>query len=170
MMDETCLDEANAWRRNQERIDVLCDRFEEAWRGGGRPCLADFVGEAGAPVLRNGNAMLLQQLIAIDLWYRWRAPSRSETSSPEIQGATPREDARWGDNPLPDCPLLDDYVRCFPELGSLEDVPDDFPTTVNRGSPDSIRGCSFLPTAAWSTATTGKGRCWCGTRLRGVSY
>jgi WD40 repeat protein/tRNA A-37 threonylcarbamoyl transferase component Bud32 len=125
MMDETCLDEANARRRNEERIDVLCDRFEEAWRDGGRPCLADFAGEAAAPVLRNGKAMLLHQLIAIDLWYRWRASNRGETSSPEIQGATPREDARQGGDSLPDCPLLDDYVRCLPELGSLEELPDD---------------------------------------------
>jgi tetratricopeptide (TPR) repeat protein/tRNA A-37 threonylcarbamoyl transferase component Bud32 len=50
------------------RLDEACNRFEAAWRGGGRPCLDDFLDEADSlyPVL-------LRELILLDVHYRRQA-------------------------------------------------------------------------------------------------
>jgi len=125
MTDDNCPVDAQVRLLDQERIDALCDRFEDAWRDGNQPCLVDFVRQVAVTVPQNGTAVLLHQLIAVDLWYRWRTSNRVETSAREVQGSTPREALRPADGPLPPCPLLDDYARCFPELGSLDHLPDD---------------------------------------------
>lgn len=55
-----------------ERVDLACDRFEQAWQRGERPSLADFVGAAAGLE----RLVLLQELILIDLNYRCRAGER----------------------------------------------------------------------------------------------
>ena len=128
----------------QDHIDALCDRFEAEWRGGRRPSLAEFVRESRLGEDPEGRAALLQQLIAIDLWYCWGSSGPGETTSVLTLGDTPPQGVSASTVvSLPDRPLLDDYVRCFPELGSLEALPDDLVVREyearcrQSGAPDS---------------------------------
>ena len=54
---------------NARALDRLCDRFEAAWQGGGRPCLEAFLAEAPAAL----RAEALRQLLLLDVEYRRRA-------------------------------------------------------------------------------------------------
>ncbi len=49
-----------------QQVDRLCDRFEEAWRGGYRPQIDSFLEEAG----RLERPVLLPELLALELEYR----------------------------------------------------------------------------------------------------
>ena len=49
-----------------ERIDEACDRFEAAWKAGGRPSIEDFLGELTGQEHRAS----LRELLALDLAYR----------------------------------------------------------------------------------------------------
>ena len=49
-----------------ERVDRVCDRFEEAWRSGHRPELKAFVEELDTPV----GKVLLRELLKVELDYR----------------------------------------------------------------------------------------------------
>jgi hypothetical protein len=51
------------------RIDAVCQRFEDAWKAGGRPRLEDFLGEGDGPERR----ALFRELLLVDLHYRRRA-------------------------------------------------------------------------------------------------
>jgi hypothetical protein len=53
------------------RLDEVCNRFESAWRTGGRPCLDDFLG--GSDEL---HPVLLRELILLDIHYRRQAGDR----------------------------------------------------------------------------------------------
>ena len=55
-----------------EELDRACDRFEAAWRAGGRPDLARYVAEAGEA----GRAALMRELVAIDAYWRRRTGER----------------------------------------------------------------------------------------------
>jgi serine/threonine protein kinase/WD40 repeat protein len=79
--------------------DVL-DRFEEAWQQGTAPRLDQFL-PALLPGADKTRRALLMELVPIDLEYRWRRPG-AEIGSP------------W---------ILEDYVRRFPEVGPLEQLP-----------------------------------------------
>jgi serine/threonine protein kinase/WD40 repeat protein len=69
--------------------EALLARFERAWQSGPPPRLEEFLPSAGA-----GRCQLLEELVAIDLEYRW---------STKASGSRP-----W---------TLEDYVARFPELG-----------------------------------------------------
>jgi WD40 repeat protein/predicted Ser/Thr protein kinase len=47
-------------------VDRACNRFEAAWRSGGRPRVEEFLGDAEGPV----RAALARELIILDLYYR----------------------------------------------------------------------------------------------------
>ena len=51
-----------------EELDRTCDRFEAAWRAGGRPDLARHLAEADEA----GRAALMRELVAIDAYWRQR--------------------------------------------------------------------------------------------------
>jgi tRNA A-37 threonylcarbamoyl transferase component Bud32/sugar lactone lactonase YvrE len=50
------------------RVDEICDRFEAAWKAGGRPRIEDFSSARAEPERSN----LLRELIALDVAYRQR--------------------------------------------------------------------------------------------------
>ena len=58
-------------------IDAVCDRFEEAWRSGQRPDIAEFL--ADVPV--NTRAQLFRDLLSLDLEYRRRLGEQPEAQS-----------------------------------------------------------------------------------------
>ncbi|MBI1902887.1 MAG: hypothetical protein HYS13_17460, partial [Planctomycetia bacterium] len=82
-------------------------RFEAAWQGGRPPRIEDFL----PPSTGDGNhaaarAALLAELICVDLEFRWR---RATDGGKDRRGANG--------------PTLNDYLREFPELGALGDLP-----------------------------------------------
>ncbi len=54
--------------RRARRVDVICDRFEQAWLEGRRPRIEEFLDEVEASMRRS----LLRELIAIDVEFRDR--------------------------------------------------------------------------------------------------
>src|SRR5215472_7301400 len=57
-----------------KRIDGNCERFEDAWQGGQRPCIGDYLSEAEEP--ERGH--LLRELIALDIDYRRQLGEKPE--------------------------------------------------------------------------------------------
>lgn len=99
----------------------LLDEFEACWRSSSPPDLAPFFARVAAsnldePAQRN----LLAELVAIDLWCRWRRFA-AEPLADESLGCD--EPTRTLVQLLPARPLLADYVRLFPQLGPLGDLP-----------------------------------------------
>src|SRR5438270_121053 len=76
-----------------EWIDLIADRFESAWQEGHRPDIAVFLAnETGVRRLA-----LLEELVRIDLAYRWQTGDRLQ---------------------------LEDYLAEFPELGGAASLPE----------------------------------------------
>jgi serine/threonine-protein kinase len=82
----------------QSVADIL-DAFDEAWQAGTPPRIEDLLTGESGPARRG----LLEELISIDLEYRWRVPVPAGDL-----GANPR---------------LDAYQRRFPELGPIDRPP-----------------------------------------------
>lgn len=77
-------------------LDRIADQFDQLWRSGSRPNLAQFVESLDVePSLRRD---LLQELVIIDMEYRWREAA-SDTNSVHHRP-----------------PLLHDYTAAWPEL------------------------------------------------------
>jgi serine/threonine-protein kinase len=75
-------------------IDDIADQFESAWKGESPPSIADFLG----PAAGDRRHWLLQELVKIDLEYRWEAGDRRR---------------------------LEDYVKDYPDsLGPGGTLPD----------------------------------------------
>jgi hypothetical protein len=102
---------------------VLLDRLEQfdaAWRGGAAPPLEAFLPPPGDTARRE----LLEELVPIDLEYRWRqARSRPAEAAgvPTLLEAGRQRPAQEG--APPGGPRLEDYVGRFPELGPPESLP-----------------------------------------------
>jgi tRNA A-37 threonylcarbamoyl transferase component Bud32 len=103
--------------------EASIDAFERAWQDGQTPQIRHFLppsqsgsGDASWPT------PALLELVLVDLWHRWRQASSS--AGPAALGAVPSvvalKDRADG---LPSQPLLEDYVRAFPELGPLRELP-----------------------------------------------
>src|SRR5262245_42228634 len=82
----------------------LLQEFDRAWQGGAAPRIEDFLTRASAQGA--GGRELLEELVKIDLEYRWRDPPRSPAAG---AWATAR-------------PRLEDYVARHLELGPLKQL------------------------------------------------
>src|SRR5262249_20418471 len=90
-----------------EDLDKVVDRFELAWQGGTPPAIEEFLpavpsgkNSADNPLRRE----LVQELVKIDLEYRWRRPTQ-EAASSDAAGP-PSSDASFSARPR-----LEDYVE-----------------------------------------------------------
>ncbi len=90
-------------------VDRLCDEFEALWQAGREPVIEDFVDRVPADQV-NMRRVLIVELVAVDLAYRWSLP-------------VPKHDQSDGKTIQQSRLLLEDYVVRFPELGSLADLP-----------------------------------------------
>ncbi|MFL5244180.1 MAG: serine/threonine-protein kinase [Gemmataceae bacterium] len=92
--------------------DELLEQFEQAWLQGPPPALADFLpSKAGKrPPDAAARRSVLMELVKIDLEYRWRSPELK--ANPRPSGIS-----------LPFLPLLEDYVKRFPEMGTVQALP-----------------------------------------------
>ena len=92
----------------EQRIEC----FEAAWENGPRPNIAAHL--LGATAMADlERRRLLEELIKVDLDFRWRR--RLDAGDP---GPVRPDD-------LPDRPRLEDYVECYPLLGPLVELPSD---------------------------------------------
>jgi serine/threonine protein kinase/tetratricopeptide (TPR) repeat protein len=95
----------------------LLERFEMAWQAGSPPPLDELWPTALAdrtPGAAAAHRSLLEELVKIDLEYRWRRPATGHGGDEE------RTLPRQGHAKLPFHPCLEDYVACYPQLGPLE--------------------------------------------------
>ncbi|HTU17839.1 MAG TPA: protein kinase, partial [Gemmataceae bacterium] len=85
-------------------LEPLLYAFEQAWQAGDRPPIETLLAQLplGDPAADSAQRRLLEEMVKIDLEYRWRG------------SAFP------GDDELPARPLLEDYLLRFASLGPLE--------------------------------------------------
>src|SRR5262249_37422352 len=79
-------------------VESVLNRFDQAWRAGSPPAIGEFLPSTSA-MTSAARRELLEELVKIDLEYRWRSQSR--TGKP------------W---------LLEGYVQKHPELGPLNQL------------------------------------------------
>jgi serine/threonine protein kinase len=78
-----------------KKLDAICNRFEQAWRGGGRPVIEDFLKMMDEPA----RSKLSRELVLVDLECRravGEVPMRSEYAS-RFPGLAAFLDALWAD-------------------------------------------------------------------------
>jgi serine/threonine protein kinase len=78
----------------QRALNQVLEQFEQAWQDGTSPRIEDFCPSAA----RAQRQPLLEELVRIDLEYQWRDAQRRSTAGP----------------------LIEEYVRRFPDLGPLQ--------------------------------------------------
>ncbi len=103
--------------------DTIADRFEAAWLAGEEPRIEDYLRSEPSDQDSDASRQLLLKLVMIDLEHRWRrATKQAEEATPgateETLDVTARPSTVAG-------PRLEDYVRRFPALGSMEELPTD---------------------------------------------
>lgn len=84
----------------RDEFDERLLAFERAWRDGTEPEIAHFLPTDAEAAFR---CTLLVELICLDLEYRWRQHAGREESRLRV--------------------FLHEYVECFPELGTLDELP-----------------------------------------------
>lgn len=81
-------------------LERIVDQFEVAWQLGSPPPIKLFLDSAQQESSRQA---VLEELIKVDLEYRWRRHGGKTTS---VEGTIPAR------------PIMEDYARAFPDLGS----------------------------------------------------
>jgi serine/threonine protein kinase len=66
MNDQPHAAAASLSRSLLQRIDELCDRFENAWQAGQRPAIEGYLGDTAEP----SHSLLLRELLGLELQYR----------------------------------------------------------------------------------------------------
>jgi non-specific serine/threonine protein kinase len=118
-MTEAPSGDEHALRLDQRSEDLL-ERFDAAWQEGRAPKIEAFLAAAGSDAVDDRQRSLLEELIKIDLEYRWR---RRKSKGVPKDGTTVRDaPAQRQPARLPRRPHLEDYVRRYPMLGSLEQL------------------------------------------------
>ena len=118
--------------------EELLAQFESDWRRGQMPSIDDYlqrwtgVGASAANASRLSDAAgehrrVLCELVMIDVWHRWQRKSVAAPQTLSSASIQPQKDPAAAEAsrtaPLPARPLLDDYVRRFPSLGPVEELP-----------------------------------------------
>lgn len=93
------------------QLSLILQRFDSAWAQGGVPPAITAYLPVDADAARVDRQPLLIELVMIDLERRWR----SQVSLLQTVAIA--------DGSLPLHPLVENYLRRFPELGSLDDLP-----------------------------------------------
>src|SRR5262245_22698378 len=95
-------------------IEEVLFQFDQAWGKGAAPAIEEFLQSAPAADT-GGRRLLLEELVKIDLEYRWR-----QASSPKITAAASA--SKQTKPALGSKPRLEDYLVRFPELGPLNNL------------------------------------------------
>ena len=106
----------HATRRSLQQLHGLCDRFEKAWEGGAGPEVSQFlesVGDLWKTWQPETRQQLLEELIKLDLEYRWQRQDQEQRTADMAE-----QDTLVGDQSVSNQLFLEDYLRQHPELGS----------------------------------------------------
>jgi serine/threonine protein kinase len=102
------------------QVERVLDDFEEAWRRGAAPRIEQYLTALPAGSANPASRReLLAELVMIDLWHRWSLPTADveSASTTSFDGKSePHPQLSWR-------PSVEDYVRCYPQLGPCEQVP-----------------------------------------------
>ena len=103
----------------ERRLEQQLEAFDVAWQSGKCPNIDDFlVGfPIDEPTVAELRRELLVELIKVDLEYRWRQSATTDTV--RSRAAIPRSPG--GDSEA--APLLEDYLRRYPEIGPWDQMP-----------------------------------------------
>lgn len=93
----------------QMEYDDLVDEFEQQWRTGSPPDIANFLRRVSS----DSRLALLQELVMVDMEYRWKQSADSQADTYIEQESTAEI---WN---------LENYLRRWPELGPPESLPVD---------------------------------------------
>src|SRR5262249_20153913 len=96
----------------------LVDAFEQAWQSGTPPAIEDFWAPNAQDAVAADDCSrreLLEELVKIDLEYRWRFRAGSNRTSPV--GSQEETRSLTSARHFPVNPKLEDYVARYPELG-----------------------------------------------------
>ena len=116
------------------------DAFERAWQAGKAPSIRGFLAKCQNDGQEASPNESLLELVIVDLWHRWRrASSTAETaasgSASSVAGPQKTIDS------FPARPLLEDYVKAFPELGPSNQLPLDAIVEEYRARLQWSSGC-----------------------------
>jgi len=127
-------------------IDEACDRFETAWKSGREPRIDDYIPVGSRAEGSSARRQLLIELVIIDLEYRWRSAAQRLREHSQRAQASDREGGQVA-SPGPFLPLLylDDYVARYPELGPLDDLPEELVAHHSRVREQWEDGVHGLP-------------------------
>jgi serine/threonine protein kinase len=101
-------------------LDGILDQFDCLWRGGDRaPELQPFLERSGVSL--DQRRLLLLELIAIDMEYRWRRASVSREGDAVAVASSSAEFA--DSHAIGQRPLVEDYALCWPEILQDEPIP-----------------------------------------------
>jgi WD40 repeat protein len=127
-MSDDLLPNAGTWPPSLAlHIEAVCNRFEAAWQAGQRPPLAAYLAETPEPQ----RAVLLRELLALELEYRWKS----------------------GEAPTPE-----EYDRQFPEHAELIRQVFTEPPLPPKGTaamPAAVSEAATMPPTAFSSETAG---------------
>lgn len=92
-------------------VDSRLEQFDQCWDLGNVPFIEDYLPDNDTLIQEGSNrSHLLIELVMVDLEYRWKRPARLDSAV--SQGSE-----------LPYQPVLEDYLRSYPELQSLQQLP-----------------------------------------------
>jgi serine/threonine-protein kinase len=121
MNEASALDPERLPESLARRLDQACNRFEAACKGGGRPCIEDFLGDEAEP----GRSALLRELVLLEAHYR---RARGEDCTPwEYRVRFPDLDPAW----------LDQETRAFSPAGPGGSPPPDSLGLDGAGTADA---------------------------------
>ena len=96
-------------------IEDIYDSFEAAWASGPTPRIDDYL-PCGEPLERQRQVLL--ELVLIDLDHRWQRFHQTDDETTLADS-----DVSSGHEGIPQCPLLEDYCRQYPELPAVGQLP-----------------------------------------------
>lgn len=111
-----------------ESVDEILECYEDHWQEELAPDLSHFIeslDESDIQLDPCERRLLIEELVKVDLEYRWKWSASDTPPAQQTNAETVR--LRVGVSPvsLPCRPLLEDYLQCLQELGTLADLSED---------------------------------------------
>jgi hypothetical protein len=136
-----------------QRIDQVCDRFEEAWLAGRRPRLEEYL----LAVSEEGRPALLRELLPLEIAYRRQGGETPQLS--DYQGRFPELDVRCL-TPLVDAPSTAPPPSPPPPAPPSPGGRDDAPRPPAQGGNDREHNQADKPVSANSDPLTVRAGRW----------
>ncbi len=104
-----------------QQLECILEAFDEAWHSGTTPLLAEYLPppEDHSPTFRR---LALIELIKVDLEYQWRRCKQATAATIKSVLLDPLPGVEQ-ESSLHVAPVLEDYLKQFPELGPIDLLP-----------------------------------------------